>query len=240
MQQITPIEIRQKSFGKSFRGYNTDEVDAFLYSLAHAWEKLIVQFNEVSETLERSSKEIKRLQGVENAIVKTLNESESTARNIIEKATKEADLKARETEFEIESILRKAHEKAKAVEEEYAKKYQVAQEQMAKKLEATKKVVQEIEAHRDTLLRKLQHLAEDILAKGQMIEDGIHTQRPIDEERKEGIPIQEPAQSLSLADKALKAMSGEPKSTQATQDPVSSTDADQRSLLTRIRPISAP
>jgi DivIVA domain-containing protein len=35
MQQITPIEIRQKNFEKSFRGYQPDEFSAFLHTLSH-------------------------------------------------------------------------------------------------------------------------------------------------------------------------------------------------------------
>ena len=233
MQQITPIEIRQKKFGKSFRGYNTDEVDAFLYSLSHAWEKLIVQFSEVSDALEQSSREIKRLQGVENAIVKTLNESESTARNIIEKATQEADLKTREAEFEVGSMLQKAHEKAKAVEEEYAQKYQAAQEQMTQKLEATKKVVQEIEVYRDSLLQKLQTLAEDILAKGRTIEDKIDLQQPAAEIQHKRISESDQVSPLA------KATPAESTPTQSPQKTTSLADENQTVRLTKIRPLSA-
>lgn len=185
MQQITPIEIRQKSFGKSFRGYEPNEVDAFLYSLAYAWEKLIVQYGEVSNALDGSSKEVKRLQGVENAIIKALNDSENTARYIIEQAKKEADLKLREAELEVGKIFQAAKEKAKAIEEDNIKSHQIAKKEMARELEATRKVVQETEKYRDALLQKLQHLAEDILTKGKTLRDSTHTRSSIAESLKE-------------------------------------------------------
>jgi len=34
---ITPIEIRKKEFEKAFRGYEKEEVDAFLQALSQEW-----------------------------------------------------------------------------------------------------------------------------------------------------------------------------------------------------------
>ena len=39
--KITPLEIRQKTFEKSFRGLDKDEVNAFLLSLSHEWERML-------------------------------------------------------------------------------------------------------------------------------------------------------------------------------------------------------
>ena len=36
---ITPIEIRKQSFRKSLRGYDTEEVHAFLQTLSDEWEQ---------------------------------------------------------------------------------------------------------------------------------------------------------------------------------------------------------
>ena len=38
--KITPLEIRQKAFEKNFRGYNQDEVNAFLQTLSQEWERV--------------------------------------------------------------------------------------------------------------------------------------------------------------------------------------------------------
>ena len=39
--KITPLEIRQKNFEKKLRGYDKDEVSAFLLSLSNEWERLV-------------------------------------------------------------------------------------------------------------------------------------------------------------------------------------------------------
>ena len=39
--KITPLEIRQKTFEKVFRGYEKDEVNAYLQSLSMEWERML-------------------------------------------------------------------------------------------------------------------------------------------------------------------------------------------------------
>lgn len=178
MQSITPIEIRQKSFEKSFRGYNPNEVSAFLHALAYAWEKLIARLDEVESMLADNVKEVGRLQGVENALLKTIEDAEVTAHHIIEQAKKESELKAREAKLETEKLIYEAREKIKAIEEDSLRKRQYLKEQMERELKRTKKMVQRAETYRDTLFQKLQHLAEDILTRSQLVERNI--QRNID------------------------------------------------------------
>jgi cell division initiation protein len=173
MQSITPIEIRQKSFAKSFRGYHPDEVSAFLHALSYAWEKLTARLDEVTSTLEDSNTAVRRLQGVEHALLKTIKDAEVTAHHITEQAKKEAELKARETKLETEKMIHEAQEKIKAIEEDNRRKHQYLMEQMERELKRTKKMVQGAETYRDTLLQKLQHLAEDILTRSQLIERNI-------------------------------------------------------------------
>ena len=56
--KITPLEIRQKSFEKVFRGYDKDEVVAFLQILSAEWEKSIDEKKELTYKLEAAEKEI--------------------------------------------------------------------------------------------------------------------------------------------------------------------------------------
>lgn len=170
MQQITPIEIRQKSFEKSFRGYKPDEVGAFLYALSRAWEALIARLDAVKSQLDDSKEEVSRLQGIENALLRTIKDAEITAYGLIEQAKKEAQLCAREAKIETERLVHEAQEKVKAIEEESRGKHQRLGEKMAIELEKTNKMVQEAEKYRATLLQELQYLAKDILTKIQSID----------------------------------------------------------------------
>ncbi|MCP3660523.1 MAG: DivIVA domain-containing protein [Bacteroidetes bacterium] len=88
--KITPIEIRQKDFEKSFRGYNIEEVDAFLYSLSLAWQKLRDDFDKKENKIDKLTKELKRVKKLEEALVKNIEISKDTADSIIKNAEVEA------------------------------------------------------------------------------------------------------------------------------------------------------
>ena len=176
MQTITPLEIRQKSFEKSFRGYNKEEVDAFLNSLAYAWEKTIAQLQAAEAQCKDNHQEVKRLQEVENALLKTAKDAEITAQNIVDQAQKEAELKLKEAALASASLLSEAKEQAKTLKEENERHLQQQRQQNEAMLEKTKTTIREAEAYRDTLLQKLQHLAEDMLARSQLIKNKIEQQ----------------------------------------------------------------
>lgn len=175
MQQITPLEIRQKRFEKSFRGYNQEEVDAFLYSLAYAWEQSVAKLSDMTAQLESSNGEVKRLQEVENALLKTMNDSETTAKNIVDQARREATLKIRESEAEAKRILADAQDKAKIAKDNSDRYEQQLREQGQNTLATIKKTIQEAEAYRDSLLHQLQHAAEDILTRSQLLKSKVDT-----------------------------------------------------------------
>ena len=90
--KITPLEIRQKAFEKVFRGYDKDEVNAFLQILSTEWEKSLDEKKELTIKLESLEKEITKLREVENSLYKTLKTAEDTGANMIQQANKAAEL----------------------------------------------------------------------------------------------------------------------------------------------------
>ncbi|HEY5823450.1 MAG TPA: DivIVA domain-containing protein, partial [Cyclobacteriaceae bacterium] len=45
--KVTPLEIRQKTFERTLRGYDKDEVNAFLTSLSQEWERMQDEMKEL-------------------------------------------------------------------------------------------------------------------------------------------------------------------------------------------------
>ena len=168
--QITPIEIRQKRFEKKFIGYHSDEVDAFLHSLAYTWEKLTTQLNELKITLEDHKKELNRLQDLEGALLKTIKDSEVTANNILAQANREGELIIREAEIEVEKLLHEARNKAQTIEEGSRSEADQLKNRVDRELIETKQATQEAIAYRDRLVQQLQQFAEEVLAKSQAIQ----------------------------------------------------------------------
>ncbi len=158
---ITPIEIRQKEFERHFRGYDKDEVNAFLHTLSQAWERLLQENREKTARLEKAEKDIDKVREVEGALFRTLRTAEDTSAGIVNKAQQEADQIQQQTERQRQEIMEDAHRQAAGIIEE-------AHQQVARlKQEATG-----AENHRQQALTQLQALAQGIL---QQIGDDIST-----------------------------------------------------------------
>ena len=128
--RITPLEIRQKTFEKIFRGYDKDEVTAFLTLLSQEWEKISDEKKMLELKYEQSQKESEKLRQVEGSLFRTLKSAEDTGAAIIEEANNTAEL-----------ILKDAREKADAVTSD-------AERQAREKIDAA-------ESHANMVLGKL-------------------------------------------------------------------------------------
>jgi DivIVA domain-containing protein len=80
--KITPLEIRQKTFEKNFRGYEKDEVHAFLLTLSQEWERLMDENKELRIKLEGTEREVGKLREVESSLYKTLKQRKTPARTL--------------------------------------------------------------------------------------------------------------------------------------------------------------
>ena len=116
--KITPLEIRQKAFEKNFRGYNQDEVNAFLQTLSQEWERVGDENKELRMKLEVCEREVLKLREVESSLFKTLKTAEDTGANVIEQARQSADLNMRESQLKADAMLNEAKVKARNTMEE--------------------------------------------------------------------------------------------------------------------------
>jgi cell division initiation protein len=176
--QITPLEIRQKSFEKRFRGYYTDEVDAFLHSLAYTWEKLTTQFKELQATAEGYKKHIDRLENLEDALLKIIREANNTAEHMVEQAKIESDLVIKKATIEADRLIHEAKTKAQVIEivgrEEVSKfKHTIEQELASKKI-----AIQEAIHYRESIIKQLQQLSEELWEKSQRLETVLPIEVP--------------------------------------------------------------
>lgn len=157
--KITPLEIRQKLFERTMRGYDKDEVSAFLLSLSQEWERAQDEVKEMRIKLDSSEREVSKLREVESSLYKTLKTAEDTGSNMIEQASKTAELHMRETQLKAEAMLNEAKSKARdaiEVAEETAKQML---EEMENRLKSLVEEYKTLESHRDNLLSDLKRLA---------------------------------------------------------------------------------
>lgn len=162
---ITPLEIRQKEFEKAFRGYDKDEVSAFLNSLSIEWERLNDQCKELKYKLEAAENEVKKLREVENSLFKTLKTAEDTGANMIEQATKTAELHMKETEMKADGLMSEAKSRARSIIEDAENKSRIIIDDMEDEIRQLEQVFRSMDANKTSLMSDLKMLAEDILTK---------------------------------------------------------------------------
>lgn len=163
--RITPLEIRQKTFEKNFRGYEKEEVHAFLTTLSQEWERIVDENKELKFKFESTEREIQKLREVESSLYKTLKTAEDTGASVIEQARKAAALHLQESQLKAEQMLSEARTKAKdAIEESEMRARQIVAD-MEDRLKAMVDQYKKLESTRDDMVSELKRLAAEVMEK---------------------------------------------------------------------------
>ena len=163
--KITALDIRQKTFEKSFRGVDKDEVQAFLTTISQQWERLGDENRELRLKLEHAQQDVQKMREVESSLYRTLKTAEDTGHNITEQAQRDADLRIREAQFQAESILSEARQRARTVVDESYQQAEKTVADMQREVTGLGQECQRLEQQLDGLVRDLHHLASDALDK---------------------------------------------------------------------------
>jgi len=169
--KITPLEIRQKEFEKGFRGYDKDDVKAFLASLSQEWEREMDMQKELKLKLEGAEKEVEKLRQVESSLYKTLKTAEDTGANVVSQANRTAELHLKETQMKADKLLSDAQQRAKAIVEDANSKAQTILEEMEDELKEVAEGFKQLENHRDNVAEELKNLSNGLNDKVKKIED---------------------------------------------------------------------
>lgn len=107
---ITPIEIRKHTFRKSLRGYDTDEVQAFLQTLSDEWEQQQQDMRQMKAQMDQLQADYNSLKKVENMLHKTLLQAEQSAKTTLDNALQKAELKIQAAEAQAREIVRRGED----------------------------------------------------------------------------------------------------------------------------------
>ncbi len=105
---ITPLDIRKQIFKKSFRGYDQEEVQAFLDMLATEVENLGAENIELKELLNALQSEVHHYRSIEQALQEMLRTAQQMADEVKENGHKEARLIVKEAEIRSNRAIEKA------------------------------------------------------------------------------------------------------------------------------------
>ena len=109
---ITALDIRKQEFGKTLRGFDTEEVQVFLETVADAFEALTKEHAVLKERIRSLEDSVAEYTNLEKTLQDTLVTAQRVTDSTRENARKEANLIVHEARIaadeEIESARRKA------------------------------------------------------------------------------------------------------------------------------------
>lgn len=161
--KITPLDIRQKTFEKKIRGYDKDEVYAFLTFLSQEWEKMMEEKNMLQMKFEQAEREAVKLREVEESLFKTLKTAEDTGASIIEQANKTAELILKEAQMNADALNSESKNKARNVVEEAETQAKNIMEDLKEDISVLVENYEKLLNQRENLLKNLKTLATSTL-----------------------------------------------------------------------------
>jgi len=108
--KISPIEIRQQEFSKKIRGYDPDEVQNFLESLAEELDNLNVENESLRNEVETLTDQINEFKKIEKNLQDTLLSAQESSTKSLDATKKQTSLMIREAELKASQIIEKARE----------------------------------------------------------------------------------------------------------------------------------
>ncbi len=118
--RITPLDIQQKQFPVKFRGFDEEEVDAFLELVREEMEELLRDNSTLREESKKLEKMLKEYRNIETTLRDTLIATQQMVDEYKNNAKKEAELIRKETELRGEEMLREAQEQVVKIHEDIA------------------------------------------------------------------------------------------------------------------------
>lgn len=116
---LTPLDIHNQEFKRSFRGYNEDEIDEFLDRVVKDYEQLYRENVELKETVDRLKTKVEHFQHIENTLHNTLVVAQETAEEVKLNAKKEAELVLKEAKVNGQRMVDEATGKVRQRMAEY-------------------------------------------------------------------------------------------------------------------------
>ena len=102
---LTPMDIDRKEFKKSFRGYNVEEVEAFLMEINESYEELYLEHQEAKEQITRLSEAVAQYKAMEETLKNGLTVAEQDGEDMKNAARAEAERFLREAKVQADEEI---------------------------------------------------------------------------------------------------------------------------------------
>ncbi len=116
---LSPIDIANKEFHGSFRGYNQTEVDEFLEAIVRDYEQVLTERDEFREKLDGMNQRLEYYHTLEETLNQTLLVAQGTAEEVKNNARKEADLILKEARHQADKLVAEGEAGRERLENNY-------------------------------------------------------------------------------------------------------------------------
>jgi len=108
MQDLTPLEIQKQTFSRAIKGYNHDEVRAYLHLVAEEIERLLRENDRLSREAAMLREDLEDHSNRERILKDTLLSAQKVAEDLTANARKEAELIVKDAELLSERVIGQA------------------------------------------------------------------------------------------------------------------------------------
>ncbi len=116
--KISPKEILEKEFPLRFRGYDVNQVDAFLEDVAREFERMLRELQSVQEEREQLQEEVAALREKERNLKEELLVAQSMGEDIRARAEQEASRIIAGAQFDAQKILAEVRQQCASLQQE--------------------------------------------------------------------------------------------------------------------------
>jgi cell division initiation protein len=116
MQNLTPLEIQKQTFSRVLKGYNADEVRAYLHLVAEEIERLVRENDRLSRDSAVLREDLEDHSNRERILKDTLLSAQKVAEDLTANARKEAELIVKDAELLSERLIGQAMQRVADLE----------------------------------------------------------------------------------------------------------------------------
>ncbi len=139
--RLSPLDIRKHEFQRVMRGYDRDEVDAFMEKVAEDFEALVVEVDRLNKEVLQTKTQLHDYQEIERTLKHALKSAEASVQQTLENARRQAEITLREADVQADKTLHDAKTKLANLKNELLL----------------------VRAQKDSFARRLRHLLESQL-----------------------------------------------------------------------------
>lgn len=116
---ITPLDIQNKEFKRSFRGYDIESVETFLDEILEEYERVYKQNAELKDKVEMLSDHLRQYNTMEETLKSTLIVAQTTAEEVTVAARQKGQNIIDDAQIKASDIINDAHIEVEDIKVEY-------------------------------------------------------------------------------------------------------------------------